>query len=294
MTMMHRRRLLRGVATGTTLAGFGFGIGPSFGPSRASARQEPAVAVGSYAAEVDAGLAYLRRRAADQIPLTEALLGAIEGGDPEAAKAAYVAARPPYEEIEVLAASFPETDEAIDARPYAIDGGETSAAFVSVHRIEALLYRDGNPEAAWPFARGLIGSARRLEADLERRESFDAALSFAGMVALANEIAAKKISSEEETWSDQSLLIFHHNWLGIRSQYEPFAPAVRGADPGAAAAVDDAHAIAMATIAAYPPAAGGAFPPYSRVPLADRGRIVRASDDYRAALSRAATALGLL
>lgn len=47
---------------------------------------------------------------------------------------------------------------------------------------------------------------------------------------------SKKISSEEETYSDLSILIFYHNFKGIESQYAPFAPLVRAANASAAQA----------------------------------------------------------
>ena len=45
---------------------------------------------------------------------------------------------------------------------------------------------------------------------------------------------SKKISSEEETYSDLSVLIFYHNFKGIQSQYEPFAPLVQAANASVA------------------------------------------------------------
>jgi iron uptake system component EfeO len=46
---------------------------------------------------------------------------------------------------------------------------------------------------------------------------------FEGMIELAIEFASKKISGEEETFSDLSLLIFEQNWQGIAGFYAPFA-----------------------------------------------------------------------
>lgn len=295
MIRQHRRGFIRSALTvgGSAVAFAGLGTGPASRTSRAAGQSATPAFGAGYAAEVETGLAYLRHRATEHSALADQLLTSIAAGDPEAAQAAYVAVRPPYEEIEVLAASFPETDEAIDARPAAIEGGETSPDYVSVHHIESLLYRDDDLAAAMPLAHGFVESARRLERDLTRREAFTPVLSFAGMIGLANEIASKKISSEEETWSDQSLLIFHFNWIGIRSQYDPFAPAVVAVDPEAAAAVDAAHEVAMGTIAPYPPAADGVFPPFSAVPMAERGAIVRAGYAYRDALVAAAETLGI-
>ena len=267
---LRRREVLRGLALGG--AGFG-GLRPS-SPFVGRARDATPTGSGErFAAEVDAGLDYFRRRAAEQVPL--------------------VAARPPYEEIEVLAASFPETDEAIDARPYAIAGGESSPDYRSVHRIESLLFRDSDLVAALPYADGLIGSANALLVDLDRREGFDAVRTFEGRLALSEEVASKKVSSEEETWSDQNLLIIFHNWRGIESQYAPFAPAVELTDASTASAVGDALASAIATLKPYP-TGNGVFPAYSAVPASARGEIVRASYGLRDALTRAGSALDLV
>ena len=41
---------------------------------------------------------------------------------------------------------------------------------------------------------------------------------FGGIIGLATEIVAKKISSEEEKYSDYSWMIFYNNYKGIYSQ----------------------------------------------------------------------------
>lgn len=74
---------------------------------------------------------------------------------------------------------------------------------------------------------------------------------FEGVIGLANEVAAKKISSEEETYSDQSILIYDNNFKGIKAAVAPFMPALMDAAPGAAANVDAAFAMAEASIAEY-------------------------------------------
>ena len=69
----------------------------------------------------------------------------------DVAKAAYIAARPHYEEIEVLYAGFPEIDSDLDARPYGFSSGDASCGasdpyargelFQGYHKIEALIFR---------------------------------------------------------------------------------------------------------------------------------------------------------
>lgn len=241
-----------------------------------------------YAGAVDAGLSYFRGRAADQLPLVAALRDAIGAGDLEGARTAYVRSRPPYEEIEVLAGNFEATDSDIDARPYSFDGGETNPDFRGFHRLEALLYRDEDLEAALPYAQRLVESIRTLQRDLEARENFSAEGHFGGMVALATEVGAKKISSEEETYSDASLLIFRHNFRGIYSQFEPFANEL---DDAAAGAVKDAYETAEGVL--EPHFTDTVASPYSQIGMTVRRDIVRSSYGLRDALLRAAEQLGL-
>ena len=246
-----------------------------------------------YAAQVDEGLAYFRRRAEDQLPLVEELLAAVRANDMKRAREAYVASRPPYEEIEVLAANFEQTDSDIDARPYAFDEGETSEEFKGFHRIEGLVFRNEDLRAALPYAEGLVESVRTLQRDLARRENFDAATHFEGMIGLANEIPSKKVSSEEETYSDQSLLIFRHNWEGIYSQFRPFAGEVEGRDPRAAAEVEAAYGEARGLVEPYFSDGAIAAEPYSSVGMAERAKIVKVGYRFRDALSKAAETLQL-
>jgi iron uptake system component EfeO len=246
-----------------------------------------------YAAQVDAGLTYFQEQATKQLPLVEALEAAIASGDLEAAKTAYVESRPPYEQIEVLALNFEATDTDIDARPYAFDNGELDKAFKGFHRIEAIIYRDGNLKTALPYAQGLVASAKTLITDLKARENFDSPSHFEGMIGLATEIPAKKISSEEETWSDQSLLIFQENWKGIYSQFEPFAGVLESIDPSTVEGVKEAYQNAIATVAPYFTEGQVAAQPYSNLNAAQKAEIVNAAYRFRDRLVDAQNKLGI-
>ena len=74
MTFLHRRQLLRGLAAG---GGAALLAGGDFGPVRTGSRAAAHAATpgvgGDYAMEVDAGLAYFQRRAAELTPLVETL-----------------------------------------------------------------------------------------------------------------------------------------------------------------------------------------------------------------------------
>ncbi len=247
-----------------------------------------------FAEQVEGGLEYFRGRADDQLPLAEELLAAIESGNLEKARAAYIEARPPYEEIEVLALNFEDTDSDIDARPYAFDEGETSEDYRGFHRIEGLLFRDEDIEAAFPYAERLVESVMALQEDLTRRGNFSSATHFEGMIGLANEVPSKKISSEEETYSDQSLLIFRHNLIGVFSQFEPFESEVSSADEEAATEVSESYEAARDVIEGYFTESRAAAEAYSSVGMGVRGDIVRSTYRFRDSLIRAGEALELV
>ncbi len=245
-----------------------------------------------HAAAVEAGIAYFRKRNAEQKPLVAALTRALAGTDRAAAEAAYIASRAPYEEIEVLAANFEEIDKAIDARAYAHELGDTDPAFKGFHKIEGLLFGEGDLAAALPLARELEASVEALDKALAETSRFSAKDSFKGMIALANEIGAKKISGEEETWSDRSLLIFRYNLAGIRSQYQPFAPALSARKAALTQELDRSFLAAQAVVdALYGSEPGGAA--YSRIGARERRGIVRAAVAVRDGLTAASEELGL-
>jgi len=110
------------------------------------------------------GVAYFARRCDEQRPLLVALRNAIALGDLAAARTAYIASRPPYEEIETLAnvPTVTPLDTRIDARPYAVDGGEDAVAWQGFHKVEQALFRDASLDTAFVATKRLQGSVEEL------------------------------------------------------------------------------------------------------------------------------------
>jgi len=250
---------------------------------------------GAFAQAVAQGIAYFAKRNEDQKADVDAMIAAIASRDLVAARRAYVDARPAYEEIETLAACFAQSDADIDARPYAFEGGETSDEFRGFHKVEYLLFRDDDLDEALRYARILRASVDRLGGELQEAERFDAKKSFEGLIALSEEIGSLKISSEEETWSDQSLVIFKSNVIGIQSQFTPFKAMVAERDAAAAEAVDTAYQAMRAVLEPYEIASEKvAMVPYSDVRIGERKAMSDATYRYRDALIRSAALLGVL
>ncbi|MCH2162938.1 MAG: EfeM/EfeO family lipoprotein [Phycisphaerales bacterium] len=244
-------------------------------------------------AAVAGGVGYFSKRCNDQIALCRKLENAIASGDLQAAQQAYIDARPPYEEIETLAYAFEDTDRDIDARPYAFEAGETDDDFRGFHKIEAMLFGYKNLDDALPYAKRLSRSIAQLQKQLGELDRFDAEGQFGGMYALTNEVAAKKISSEEEAWSDQTLLIFKHNWIGAYSQFQPFAPLVARSNPQKAAAVKIAFDEAMETLKPHFKKGVIAATPYTKVGMTERRTMADASNRMRDAIANASVVIGV-
>ena len=96
-----------------------------------------------------------------------------------------------------------------------------------------------------PFTTSLNSSCCALAQFKQLVQVFNAKNNFGGIIGLATEIVAKKVSSEEEKYSDHSWLIFYNNYKGIYSQVcfdnavcTLTRPTVTSADPGAAFSIE--------------------------------------------------------
>merc|ERR1739847_198780 len=144
------------------------------------------------------GVVYFQALAKEMETKVKDLEAKIKSGDLSAAQAAYVASRPTYEQIEVLAGAFEETDCSIDCRPDAFAKGENSPDFKGYHKIEHALYRNKSTKDAEAAAKGLVELNAKLQTELADPKNFDGVKSFEGMIGLAGEIVKKKIARGEE------------------------------------------------------------------------------------------------
>ncbi len=246
-----------------------------------------------FAAALSLGLADLTQRSGDLVQCVEKLLSTIEARDISAAKTAYVRARAPYEEIEVLRASFPKLHIAIDARPSAFPQGGLDPDFGGFHAIELALFGRDDLDAALPHARALYDDVQALDGELRSTIEPNAATVFATMIERTGEVAWKTITSEEETWSDATLTVVRHNWVGVHTVYRHFAGELRTRDGILAEQLDRAYRRALEVIASDFPIGEAQGTPYNIVDRAKRRKIVDASLAYRARLVDAARALEL-
>lgn len=244
--------------------------------------------------EVGLGVSYLQARAADLVDAVEGMILALENRDLQAAQRAYFEARAPYEEIEVVAAAFPELHRDIDARAYEFRSGELDEDFKGFHRIEIFLFSREKVKPALPVAKELLESVEELEAVLADRGLFSAEMEFAAMVDRCSDIASKTITSEEEMWSDQSLLVVRHGWIGIHNVYRHFAGQVRSVDVKLAERLDRSYRNAIELIRSDFPIGQVEGAPFSIIDRRKRRAIADASLKLRSHLVQAQIALELI
>lgn len=167
-------------------------------------------------------LAYVRSQTSELLPLVQQLADAYAAGDDEAARALFATARVPYERIEPTAEAFGDLDPKIDFRE--VDAVADGLDWTGFHRIEKDLWApkpgelnsDGQdalkdwapstPEERKAYADGLVADVTQLQ-ELVTDSAFAVSLADIsnGAIALLDEVAAGKITGEEDWWSGTDL-----------------------------------------------------------------------------------------
>ena len=169
---------------------------------------------------------YLQSQADDLVARTSVFVNAVKAGDVEAAKAAYVPARLPYERIEPVAESFGDLDPNIDAR----DGDVPATEWGGFHKIEQALWVNNTTDGMGPVADKLLADTKKLQT-LVRTVKLEPATIANGAVELLNEVSSSKITGEEERYSKVDLADLSANVEGSRSAFEAVAPLLPESSP---------------------------------------------------------------
>ena len=159
---------------------------------------------------------------------TQTFVDAVVAGDVAAAKAAYGPARVPYERIEPVAETFGDLDPGIDARA----GDVSEKKWSGFHKIEQALFVNGTTDGMAPVAQQLLKDVKRLQSLVPDVELEPATIAN-GAVELLNEVAASKITGEEERYSHLDLVDFQANVEGSKAAYDSVASAAGGQGPDA-------------------------------------------------------------
>ena len=202
---------------------------------------------------------------------TRTFTDAIKAGDLERARRLYAPTRVPYERAEPMAELFSDLDSAIDSRADDHEHAEQDPAFTGFHRLEYGLFDRCSTDGLAPFA-------DKLMADVLELQKRVAALTFppekvvGGAAALMEEVAATKISGEEDRYSHTDLWDFQGNVDGARKIVELFRPVIEQTDADFARKVDANFETVESILAKYRTADG--FETYDKLTEADRRGLV--------------------
>lgn len=199
---------------------------------------------------------------------TSAFTAAVKAGDIEKAKALFAPTRLNYERIEPVAELFADLDAPIDARADDYEHAEADPDFTGFHRIEYALWVEGKTDDVTAIADKLQSDVEDLAARIDSL-TFPPSTVVGGAAALMEEVAATKISGEEDRYSRTDLWDFEGNFDGAYKIVELFGPQVK--DKDFLATVEGNFAEVRATLAKYHTDSG--YVSYEELTASDRARL---------------------
>lgn len=176
--------------------------------------------------------AYTKDQIEQLVAATEAFAEAYKSGDDEAAREQYAPARVHFERVEPVAESFGDLDPALDSREADLEEGQEWTGW---HRIEKDLWQPTAEENDGQQYTPLTEAERaevadKLVADTKslQEKSRDLTLTVDqignGAKGLLDEVAASKVTGEEEIWSHTDLSDFQGNIDGAKVAYDVLKP----------------------------------------------------------------------
>ncbi|MBC2656255.1 iron uptake system protein EfeO [Pseudomonas sp. MSSRFD41] len=222
---------------------------------------------------------------------TQQFTDAVKQGDLAKARQLYAPTRVYYESIEPIAELFSDLDASIDSRVDDHEQGVKAEDFTGFHRLEYSLFSENSTQ-------GLGDLADRLNKDIKDLQARVAGLTFppekvvGGAAALLEEVAATKVSGEEDRYSHTDLYDLQGNIDGAKKIVDLFRPQIEKQDQAFVAKVDKNFATVNKILANYKTADGG-FMTYDKVKDNDRKALVGPVNTLAEDLSTLRGKLGL-
>ncbi|MEG6508979.1 iron uptake system protein EfeO [Methyloligella sp. 2.7D] len=181
---------------------------------------------------------------------TTAFVAAIKDGDVEKAKSLFGPTRTSYEKIEPIAELFSDLDVSIDARADDYEKAEQDPDFTGFHKIEYVLWEKDTTDGLDEIADKLLADVT----DLDKRINdltFPPEKVVGGAAVLMEEVAATKISGEEDRYSHTDLWDFDANFAGSKKIFILVKPLIVEDDPEFVAKVEENFGDVDETLAKY-------------------------------------------
>lgn len=201
---------------------------------------------------------------------TKAFTDAVKAGDIEKAKALYAPTRQHYERIEPIAELFSDLDGSIDAREDDYEQKAADPKFTGFHRLEKALFGDNSVKDMASYADKLNHDVLELQTRINEL-AFPPSKVVGGAAGLIEEVAASKISGEEDRYSHTDLWDFQANIEGAQKIVDLLRPQLQKENSALLAKVDANFKKVNTILAKYRTKTG--FETYDKLTDADRNAL---------------------
>lgn len=214
--------------------------------------------------------AYVTAETAALVEGTKAFTDAVKAGDIEKAKSLYAPTRQHYERIEPIAELFSDLDGSIDAREDDYEQKAADPKFTGFHRLEKALFGDNSVKGMDTYADQLYRDVQDLQKRINEL-AFPPGKVVGGAAGLIEEVAASKISGEEDRYSHTDLWDFQANVEGSQKIVELLRPQLQKDNAELLAKVDANFKKVNTILAKYRAKEG--FETYDKLTDADRNAL---------------------
>lgn len=229
---------------------------------------------------------YLNQQSRLLLQSITALQQALAAGDLDQARAAYAAARLPYQRLAATAQRFAELDNRLNARADYYEKREQDPAFGGFHRLEQGLFVADSTAGLEPVAAQLQQDATALR-DALLGQSLPPEQLSGNAARLLHNLATTRISGEEERYSQLVLPGFAANLDGTRKIIDLLRPLLSKGHQDLQQQLDS-------RVQAFATALGDQQRPYASLSPEERNRIAAAAQALAESLDQVAPALGLV
>jgi iron uptake system component EfeO len=233
---------------------------------------------------------YVTERLDKLVEDTKKFTDAIRSGDVARAKALFAPTRLNYEAIEPIAELFSDLDQAIGSRADDHEKAEADPGFTGFHRIEYGLWVKNSTAVLIPFADKLMSDVIELRKRITGL-TLPPEKVVGGAAVLMEEVAATKISGEEDRYRHTDLWDFRGNFDGAYKIVELVRPLIAQTEAEFLKKVDANFTRVNTILDKYKEGEG--YVSYERLTEADRRVLAVAVNSLAEDLSTLRAKLGL-
>ncbi len=205
----------------------------------------------------------------DQLTIkTKAFTDAVIAGNLTQAQKLYAPARVHWERSEPAAEAFSDLDGTMDQRADKFELKEKDPKFTGWHRLELILFQDKTTKGTKELATQLMKDTLELQKRM-KTIAIEPKTMVGGAASLIEEVAANKISGEEDRYSRTDLWDFAANVDGSQRIVELLRPMLQTANPELLKRVDSNFAKVNTGLGKYKTPDGG-YQAYDKLKDPDR------------------------